>query len=388
MDIRRIFLIVLDSFGIGEMPDADLYGDAGSNTLTAVEQSDKLWIPNLTRLGLFNIDGTNPQKRVSVPQAAVVRLAERSRGKDTTTGHWEIAGIVTDKPFPTYPQGFPEIIIREFENRTGHKTICNKPYSGTKVIQDYGRAHLDTGALIVYTSGDSVFQIAAHEKIISIEQLYEYCKIAREILQGEHAVGRVIARPFTGEFPNFRRTENRRDFSLAPPEDMLLNHLSSRGLDVISVGKINDIFCGCGITQKYLTHNNKEGMEKTSVLLKTDFYGLCFVNLVDFDMLYGHRNDVNGYAVALSEFDAWLGENLEKLKPEDILLITADHGCDPATPSTDHSREYTPLLIYGDRVRPANLGTREGFCDIAKTVEEIFNISSGIQGKSFMQEIL
>lgn len=201
-------------------------------------------------------------------------------------------------------------------------------------------------------------------------------------------MGRVIARPFTGEFPNFQRTENRRDFSLAPPEDMLLNHLSSHGLDVISVGKINDIFCGCGITQKYLTHNNKEGMEKTSVLLKTDFYGLCFVNLVDFDMLYGHRNDVNGYAVALSEFDAWLGENLEKLKPEDILLITADHGCDPATPSTDHSREYTPLLIYGDRVRPANLGTREGFCDIAKTVEEIFNISSGIQGKSFMQEIL
>lgn len=387
MKIKRIFLIVLDSFGIGEMPDAILYGDAGSNTLAAVERSDKLYIPNLTRLGLFNIDGTNSRKRVEKPLAAIARLAELSAGKDTTTGHWEIAGVVTDKPFPTYPDGFPREIIDALEQRTGRRILCNQPYSGTKVIQDYGEEHLKTGALIVYTSGDSVFQIAAHEDLITNAQLYNYCKIAREILQGDHAVGRVIARPFTGKSPEFRRTENRRDFSLAPPDNMLLHHLTLQGLDVFSVGKIYDIFAGRGITEKFLTHNNQEGMEKTSALFETDFRGLCFVNLVDFDMLYGHRNDVDGYAAALSSFDVWLGNTLAKCRPDDLLLITADHGCDPSTPSTDHSREYVPLLVYGQGVRQVNLGTRQGFCDIAKTVEDAFHISSGIHGKSFLQEI-
>lgn len=387
MEIKRIFLIVLDSFGIGEMPDAIHYGDAGSNTLAAVERSDKLYIPNLTRLGLFNIDGTNLRKRVERPLAAAARLAELSAGKDTTTGHWEIAGVVTDTPFPTYPHGFPKEIINALEQRTGRRILCNQPYSGTKVIRDYGEEHLKTGALIVYTSGDSVFQIAAHEDLITNVQLYDYCKIAREILQGDHAVGRVIARPFTGKLPEFRRTENRRDFSLAPPDNMLLHHLSLQGLDVLSVGKIYDIFAGRGITERFLTHNNQEGMKKTSALLEMDFHGLCFVNLVDFDMLYGHRNDVDGYAAALSSFDMWLGDALAKCRPDDLLLITADHGCDPSTPSTDHSREYVPLLVYGQGVRPVNLGTRQGFCDIAKTIEDVFHISSEIHGKSFLQEI-
>ncbi len=388
MDIQRIFLIVLDSFGIGAMPDAAAYKDQGSNTLRAVEQSASLHIPTLTKLGLFNIDGMTPEKRVKKPSAAFGRLAECSAGKDTTTGHWEIAGIISKKPFPIYPHGFPPEVIRAFEEKAGCRVICNQPYSGTQVIQDYGREHLNTGALIVYTSADSVFQIAAHEKLVPIEELYRDCRIAREILQGEHGVGRVIARPFTGEYPNFRRTENRRDFSLAPPENMLLNHLSNSGLDVISVGKIYDIFAGRGITKSFLTHNNQEGMDKTAELLKTDFYGLCFVNLVDFDMLYGHRNDVNGYAAALSAFDAWLGKQLPLLGPSDILMITADHGCDPSTPSTDHSREYTPLLIYGDSVLPVNLGTRQGFFHIAKTILEIFGIAAEIPGASLINQLL
>lgn len=388
MNIKRIFLIVLDSFGIGALPDAANYGDTGSNTLAAVENSEKLQIPCLTKMGLFGIDGTNHAKAVTKPIGAYARMAEASAGKDTTTGHWEIAGAITKRPFPTYPDGFPESVLLEFSKKTSYGVLCNKPYSGTQVIRDYGEEHLKTGKLIVYTSGDSVFQIAAHEEMVPVEKLYQICGIAREILHGEHAVGRVIARPFAGSAPDFYRTENRRDFSLKPPENMLLNHISGNGLDVISVGKIYDIFSGCGITEFVLTHNNQEGMEKTKKLLKKDFHGLCFVNLVDFDMLFGHRNDVDGYANALSEFDAWLSDFIPELNPDDMLMITADHGCDPSTPSTDHSREYTPLLIYGNAIQPVNLGTRNTFADIAKTILAIFGIAGEIAGTSFADNIL
>ena len=387
MHIKRVFLIVLDSFGIGALPDAARFGDAGSNTLAAVEQSPCLHIPTLEQLGLFHIAGTNSAKKCRAPLAAYARMAEASNGKDTTTGHWEIAGIVTEQPFPTYPNGFPPEIITAFEKATGRRVLCNRPYSGTAVIADYGEEHVKTGALIVYTSADSVFQIAAHEDVVPVEQLYTYCRIARKLLAGEHAVGRVIARPFAGSAPNFYRTERRHDFSLEPSRNMLLSHLSERGFEVLSVGKIFDIFSGVGITKSIPTHNNREGMEATERLLGQDFQGLCFVNLVDFDMLYGHRNDVDGYAKALSAFDSWLGAQLARLRKEDLWIITADHGCDPSTPSTDHSREYTPLLVYGDQVRPVDLGTRDSFSDIAKTIEALFAIDSDINGSSFLKDI-
>ena len=387
MNIKRVFLIVLDSFGIGALPDAARFGDAGSNTLAAVERSLHLYIPTLEQLGLFHIAGTNNAKKSGTPLAAYGRMAEASNGKDTTIGHWEIAGIVTKQPFPTYPEGFPAEIIAHFEEKTGRTVLCNRPYSGTAVIADYGEEQVKTGALIVYTSADSVFQIAAHEDVVPVEQLYEYCRIARKILTGKHAVGRVIARPFAGNAPNFYRTERRRDFSLKPPCNMLLSHLSERGFDVLSVGKIFDIFGGVGITKSIPTHNNQEGMEAAESLLEQNFCGLCFINLVDFDMLYGHRNDVDGYAKALSVFDHWLGTHLSHLQEEDLLIITADHGCDPSTPSTDHSREYTPLLIYGKQVQPVNLGTRTSFSDIAKTIEAIFSIDSDIYGVSFLNSI-
>lgn len=386
--IKRIFLIVLDSFGIGEMPDAYLYGDEGSYTLRSCYIQNGFNAPNMAKLGLFNIDGVNFAKKTAEPIGTYGRMTEKSKGKDTTTGHWEIAGLVSEKPFPTYPNGFPDEIIREFEKQTGRSIICNKPYSGTKVIEDYGKDHTQTGSLIVYTSADSVFQIAAHEDIVPVELLYEYCRIAREILKNDHAVGRVIARPFNGEYPNFKRTPRRHDFSLVPPETTLLDELSANGFDVIPIGKIYDIFAGKSLKKAIPTESNSQGMSLTMSILEKDFTGLCFTNLVDFDMVYGHRNDAKGYADAISEFDLWLGEFMVKLRNNDMLMITADHGCDPLTESTDHSREYTPLLIYGKNIKSINLGTRASFADIGKTIADIFSIESEISGESFKEIIL
>ncbi len=383
---KRFFLIVLDSFGVGELPDAYKWHDEGSNTLAAIRNHPNFRCPTLTKLGLFNIDGVGGG--VSAPLASYAKMSEKSMGKDTTIGHWEIAGIVSPDPLPTYPDGFPDEIIEEFEKRTGRKVLCNKPYSGTEVIKDYGREHVATGALIVYTSADSVFQIAAHEDVVPVEKLYEYCRIARRLLVGKHGVGRVIARPFTGEYP-FTRTPNRHDFSLVPPKDTVLDLLQRAGYDAISVGKINDIFAGRGITERYTTTSNAHGMQVTKELQSKDFSGLCFVNLVDFDMKYGHRNDVAGYAAAATEFDRFLPSFIEDMREDDVLLITADHGCDPVTPSTDHSREYTPMLIYGKRIKSGvNLGTRAGFSDIGATVLEYFGVAQGAtSGLSFLREV-
>ena len=386
MGIKRCFLIVLDSVGIGEAPDAALYGDEGSNTIRSISKSPEFKINIMQKMGLYNIDGVDFGEKVESPIGAYGKLQEQSKGKDTTTGHWEIAGKILNVPFPTYPNGFPEDVIAEFEKRTGRKVLCNKPYSGTEVIKAYGKEHVETGALIVYTSADSVFQIAAHEKVVPLETLYEYCKIAREILQGENAVGRVIARPFEGEAPNFYRTPNRHDFSVVP-EETVLNNLKDNGKDVIAIGKINDIFAGSGITEKYYTHGNNEGMQITKDFLNKDFNGICFTNLVDFDMLYGHRNNVDGYAKAYSEFDSWFEGFVKELKDDDVVMVTADHGCDPATPSTDHSREYIPLIVYGKQVKPVNLGIRNTFADIGKTIAEMFNVETKIAGTSFLSEI-
>ncbi len=388
MNKRRIFLIVLDSFGIGELPDAHIYGDEGSNTLLSCYKQKELHIPNMKKLGLFNIDGINFGEKEKAPLGAYGRLAEKSKGKDTTTGHWEIAGIVSSRPFPTYPDGFPEEILQKFSEKTGRGVLCNKPYSGTRVIEDYGKAHLETGKLIVYTSADSVFQIAAHESIVPPEELYGYCRIARELLKGEHSVGRVIARPFEGEYPNFRRTANRHDFSLIPPANTVIDILTENGFEVIPIGKIYDIFAGKGLRKAHPTHSNAHGMELTKAAADTDFNGLCFTNLVDFDMHYGHRNDAVGYARALSEFDLWLGSFTADMKGSDILFITADHGCDPLTESTDHSREYVPLLIYGKDIKAVNLGTRESFADIGKTIADIFGIDCDTDGESFKNKII
>ena len=386
MQEKRVFLIVLDSFGIGELPDAKAFGDEGSNTLKAIRNHSYFNCPNLALLGLFNIDGVGDG--VEKPRASYAKMKEQSKGKDTTVGHWEIAGLISANPLPTYPNGFPSEVINEFSRLTGRGVLCNKPYSGTEVIKDYGNEHIKTGDLIVYTSADSVFQIAAHEDVVPVEQLYKYCEIARGMLVGEHGVGRVIARPFTGEYP-FERTPRRHDFSLVPPKTTMLNVLKDAGLDVISVGKINDIFAGSGVTESNLTTSNMDGMEKTSAISKRDFNGLCFVNLVDFDSKYGHRNDIEGYAKAMSEFDLWLGEFLPSLRKNDVLIITADHGCDPSTPSTDHSREYTPMLIYGDKVKSGiNLGSRDSFADIGATVCEILGQSAQkINGKSFYDKV-
>lgn len=371
--MKRIFLIVLDSLGIGALPDAVAFGDADANTFKAVSSHPKCDIPTLIALGIGNIDGVVGY-RVESPKASYARMGELSLGKDTTIGHWEMAGLVSSSPLPTYPNGFPKEIIEEFEVRTGRKVICNKPYSGTEVIKDYGKEHLESGALIVYTSADSVFQIAAHEDKVDVEELYRYCEIARKIMVGEHGVGRIIARPFSGSYP-FTRTANRHDFSLEPPRDTMLDLLKKAGLEVISVGKIVDIFSGKGITKSYRTGSNDEGMRVAIQLLDEAFEGLCFVNLVDFDMKFGHRNDVLGYANALSECDKALGEFILKMKEDDLLIITADHGCDPLTPSTDHSREYVPMLIFGSSVKEGvNLSTRASFSDISATVLEYFGV--------------
>lgn len=386
--MKRIFIIVLDSLGIGELPDAEKFGDKGTNTLKRISGSKNFNCPNLRKLGLFNIEGLEDLDSVKCPTAAVFKMNEKSQGKDTTTGHWEIAGLISQKAMPTYPNGFPKEIIDEFAKRTGRGVLCNKPYSGTQVIADYGEEHIKSGDLIVYTSADSVFQIAAHEQIVPVETLYKYCEIAREILKGEHAVGRVIARPFETVNGSYKRTANRRDFSLLPPSDTLLDLVKNSGKNVIAVGKISDIFAGKGISEKIPTHSNSEGMSETLKLAKRDFNGLCFVNLVDFDMIYGHRQDIDGYAGALSEFDAFLPEFLEKLNKDDILMITADHGCDPGDDSTDHTREYTPLLVYGEKIKGGYFGVRDSFSDIAASVCDLLKIPKKVSGESFTKDIL
>ena len=396
MSNKRVFLIVLDSFGIGEMADALQYGDENVNTLRSVAASSCFHVPQLEKLGLFRIDGVGQEPAVqalaTLPQEKVIgrygRMTELSCGKDTTIGHWEIAGLVSKRPLPTYPQGFPQEVLTEFSRRTGRGVLCNLPYSGTQVIQEYGDIHMQTGDLIVYTSADSVFQIAAHEDIVPVEQLYEYCRIAREILQGEHGVGRVIARPFTGPAGGpYVRTSRRHDFSLMPPGVTMLDQLSEAGKSVIAVGKIQDIFAGRGITEHVYTGGNAEGIQRTLEYLDKDFEGLCFINLVDYDMLYGHRRDVEGYARALTEFDEKLKLILDKMKSEDLLMITADHGCDPAyTRSTDHTREYTPLLMYGQNLAPGNMGTRKTFADIGATVLQYFGITPEIAGEGLLPD--
>ena len=387
--MKRIFLIVLDSFGIGAMPDSESFGDVGVNTLAACATSSHLNIPNLIAAGLGNIDGVTCLPKASAPTGAVARLAEASMGKDTTIGHWEIAGLVSPDPLPTYPNGFPEEVLAPFREATGRGVLANAPWSGTEVIEKYGEMHMKTGDLIVYTSADSVFQIAAHEDIVPPEQLYEYCRIARKILQGKHGVGRVIARPFIGTPGSFKRTANRHDFSLEPPAQTLLDAVNAAGLDSIGVGKIHDIFAGQGLTEYVYNKSNADGMAHALNYAKKDFTGLCFVNLVDFDMQFGHRRDVDGYAGALSEFDAWLPAFLEAMQDDDVLMITADHGCDPAyTASTDHTREYVPLLVLGKKVTPVNLSTRSTFADIAATAAELLGISLETPGESFASSIL
>ena len=387
--MKRVFLIVLDSCGIGAMPDAEKFGDKGVNTLAACATSKKLHIPNLIKAGLGNIDGVSCLPKVDAPAGAIARLTERSMGKDTTIGHWEIAGIVSPDPLPTYPNGFPEEVLEPFRKATGRGILANAPWSGTEVIAEYGDQHVATGDLIVYTSADSVFQIAAHEEVVPLEQLYEYCRIARQQLKGKHGVGRVIARPFIGTSGAYKRTSNRHDYSLEPPKKTLLDAVKDAGLDSIGVGKIYDIFAGIGTTEHVYNKSNADGMAHTDHYAEQPFNGLCFVNLVDFDMLFGHRRDVDGYAQALTEFDAWLGQFLPKLGDEDVVMITADHGCDPAyAATTDHTREYVPLLVLGKQVKPVNLGTRASFADIAATVAELLNVKLDTPGKSFAKEIL
>lgn len=388
--MKRIFLIVLDSFGIGAMPDGEKFGDVNVNTLAACATSDRLHIPNMIAAGLGNIDGVTCLPRVESPLGAVARLTEASMGKDTTIGHWEIAGIVSPDPLPTYPQGFPKEVLDAFTEATGRGWLCNLPYSGTDVIRDYGEAQLDTGKWIVYTSADSVFQVAAHEEKIPLEELYDACHKARQILRGKHGVGRVIARPYVGSpEKGFTRTPNRHDYSLEPPRKTMLDAIKEAGLDSIAVGKIHDIFAGQGDTEFVYNKSNQNGMEHAAHYAAQDFRGLCFVNLVDFDMQFGHRRDIDGYAGALTAFDSWLGDFLPKLGEEDLVMITADHGCDPSyTATTDHTREYVPLLILGKQVKPVNLGTRGSFSDIAATVTELLGVPYETPGESFASQIL
>ena len=390
MSKRRVFLIVLDSMGIGEAPDAEAFGDAGSNTLKTIASSKAFDTPLMKKIGLFNIDGVkNWADQTDEPIGAFGRLKESSMGKDTTIGHWEMAGIISEKPFPTYPDGFPSEVLDEFVKRTGRGVLCNKPYSGTEVIKDYGVEHMETGDLIVYTSADSVFQIAAHESVVDVDTLYKYCEIAREILQGEHGVGRVIARPFVGEFPNFTRTPRRHDFSLVPPRNTMMDVLVEAGFDVYGIGKIYDIFAGKNIQHTQRIENNTDGMIKTIKMLDTDFNGLCFVNLVDMDMIYGHRRDIEGYAKAATVFDEQLAEFVKGMKDEDIVMITADHGCDPGYKGTDHTRECVPFLAYGKDIKAgANIKTRNTFADIAATIQEIFGVKQLTEGTSFLNEIM
>ena len=385
--MKRIFLIVLDSFGIGALPDARDFGDEGANTLSSIAKSPFFKADNLARLGLFHIDGVSFDAQ-GEPCGAYGRCAEASKGKDTTVGHWEIAGVISAQPMPTFPNGFDKEIIEEFERLTKRGVLCNKPYSGTKVIADYGKEHLETGKLIVYTSADSVFQIAAHEDLVPVNELYHYCEIARKMLVGKNGVGRVIARPFIGEYPNFTRTANRHDFSLEPSERTALDAIKDAGLEVISVGKINDIFASRGISESNPTKSNEDGILKTLEIMNRDFKGICFTNLVDFDMLYGHRNDIDGYAKAIALFDAYLPKIISLLREDDCLIVTADHGCDPGDISTDHTREYIPLMLYGSKIKPQNLGTRDTYADIGATVCELLSVDFKGAGKSLAHKIL
>jgi phosphopentomutase len=388
--IDKVVMIVLDSVGIGELPDAGRYGDEGSNTLGNISKKiEGFKLPNMEKLGLGNIEGIVGAEREENPTGCFGKSLEKSDGKDTTTGHWEISGIILDKAFPTYPDGFPEKIINEYERKIGTKILGNKPASGTAIIEELGAEHVRTGYPIVYTSADSVFQVAAHEDIIPLERLYELCQIARDMLVGEHGVGRVIARPFNGDEGSFKRTANRRDFSLKPHKKTMLNYISEKGLGVYAVGKIEDIYAGYGITNAVHTKSNTDGVDKTLEYMKESSRGLIFTNLVDFDMLYGHRNDVLGYAKALMEFDRRLPEIIEQLGNNDILIITADHGCDPTTSSTDHSREYIPILLYGKTLKSGvNIGIRSTYADIGKTITDLLGIESYIAGTSFAKEIL
>lgn len=389
MDKKRIFFMVLDSFGIGHAPDAQEFGDLGANTLRSIAASEKFHTPNMKKLGLFNIEGVDCMEKEEKPIGSFARMQEASKGKDTTIGHWEIAGLVSPNAFPTYPEGFPDEILDEFSRRTGRGVLCNRPYSGTEVIRDYGEEHLKSGKLIVYTSADSVFQIAAHEELVPIEELYRYCETAREILQGRHGVGRVIARPFVGEPGNFTRTSNRHDYSLLPPRDTMLDALLAGGYDTLAVGKIYDIFAGKGVSWSVRTKNNDEGMKRTLELMERDFCGICFVNLVDCDMIYGHRRDIEGYARSISDFDARLSSFMPRMRKGDILMISADHGCDPGYGGTDHTREYVPFLVYGEGIRSGvDLKTRASFADIAATILDIFSLENITDGKSFKKDIL
>ena len=384
--IKRVFLIVLDSFGMGAAKDAADFGDAGVNTLRSVAETEGFSVPNLQKLGLGNIAGAVGVSPVGQPKAAYGRLCEQSMGKDTTIGHWELAGVISPKSMPTYPNGFPKEVLDAFSEATGRGVLCNKTYSGTDVIRDYGEEHIKTGSFIVYTSVDSVFQIAAHEDVVPVEELYDACKKARQIMQGDHAIGRIIARPFEGQWP-FKRTPRRHDYSVEPPYTML-NAITDAGLQVRGVGKIYDIFAGSGVTDTVSTKSNADGMAKTLAMADEDFTGLCFVNLVDFDMVYGHRQDAPGYAKAVMEFDRWLPEFLAKMGEDDVVMLTADHGCDPSDASTDHTREDVPLLIWGKGIAPADLGVRETFADLAATVCDMLHVPFEGAGKSFAPEVL
>ncbi len=389
-DINRVILIVLDSVGIGAMPDAYLYGDEGSNTLLNIyKHLPGFKLENLELFGLSHIEGLHEIRYNDIaPLASYGRLEELSPGKDTTTGHWEIAGLVLEQPFPTYPQGFPDDFMHQFTQAVHRGYLANYPASGTEIIQVFGEEHMKTGKLIVYTSADSVFQIAAHEEVVSLDELYDICEKARKLLTGEHAVGRVIARPFIGQPGDFQRTKNRKDYSLKPNGKTFLDYIEQAGQDVIGIGKISDIFAGQGITQSSPTKNNDDGIKETLRRINQPSKGLIFTNLVDFDMLFGHRNDVAGYGKALQDFDQHLMTIVDAMKEDDLLMITADHGCDPTTSSTDHSREYVPLLVYHPQLKPKSLGTIRGFNSIASTVLDFLNISHHLEGHSLKQVLI
>lgn len=386
---KRVIMIVMDSFGIGAEPDADKFGDVGTNTLKSCLASKYFKADNLKKMGFFNIDGVKELGYTDVeenPTAVYGRMQEASMGKDTTIGHWEIAGVISPEPLPTFPDGFPEETLKEFERLTGRGVLCNKPYSGTTVINEYGDEHVKTGKWIVYTSADSVFQIAAHEEVVPLEELYEACRTARKILKGKTGVGRVIARPFVGKGNgNYTRTSNRHDFSLEPPKTTMLDDIKNAGLASIGIGKIKDIFAGVGITEYTYTTGNEDGINKTLEYMDKDFEGLLFVNLVDYDMLYGHRRDIDGYAKAVAYFDDKLTDIMGKMRDDDVLMITADHGCDPGyTKTTDHTREYVPFIMYGKNITPKNLGTHKTFADMGATVLDYLNVNGTISGQSVL----
>ena len=384
---KRVFWIVLDSAGIGGAPDAADFGDSGADTFGTCYKSGELDVPNMAKMGLYNIEGTSFYDPKDEIDGCFCRMHEKSRGKDTTVGHWEMAGMVSPKPLPTYYEGFPQEILDKLSEATGRNIVCNKTYSGTEVIRDYGKHHVETGDLIVYTSADSVMQIAAHEDVVPIEELYEICHKARDIMQGEHGVGRIIARPFEGEWP-FQRTVRRHDFSLQPPKETVLDALKKEGFQTIGVGKIYDIFAGKSVMLSFSNKGNEANMVRTIDLADADFEGLCYVNLVDTDMIYGHRRDIAGYTKALNTADRQFGELMEKMGPDDILMVTADHGCDPGYKGTDHTREDIPCLIWGPSLKKGvDLGTRDTFADMAATIAEYFGIEYRGDGTSFLAEI-